>query len=301
MSQSVRKKGLGKGLAALMSDNSPLFEASNEQSSANSNSAGRSVVPLAYLEANPDQPRRVFKPEAIEELADSIRERGLLQPILVRELGPDRYQIVAGERRWRACQKVGLHEIPVVIRHLDDSDVLQIGIVENIQRQDLSPIEEGRAYQRLKDEFGQSDEVIAKAVSKSRSHITNLKRLLQLPEAVQDMVDAGELSMGHARALIGSVDAVDLARRVIADGLSVRQTEALVGEVKGKRTREPRPGGNSRKDADTIALEKDLAAATGAKISIDHKTDETGKLTINYESLDQLDNLCSMLGVCGLE
>ena len=316
MSKSARKKGLGKGLAALIGDQAAAFEADAAAASTGNAAAGtvrpgdvsggaavgRTLLPLAYLEANPDQPRRNFQPDAIEELASSIKDRGLLQPILVREIGKDRYQIVAGERRWRACQKIGLHDVPVVVRDLDDNDVLQIAIVENIQREDLSPIEEGRAYRRLKEEFGHADEAIANAVSKSRSHVTNLMRLLQLPDLVQAMVDKGQISMGHARALIGAVDGIDLAHRVIREGLSVRQTEALVGQVKGKRGREPRPGGQtSVKDADTLALEKDLAAATGAKVAIEHNSDQTGKLVLTYTTLDQLDDLCAKLGVCGLE
>ncbi|MBL4836975.1 MAG: ParB/RepB/Spo0J family partition protein [Kordiimonadaceae bacterium] len=220
----------------------------------------------------------------------------------MRELGPEKYQIVAGERRWRACQKAGIHEVPVAVRDLSDAEVLEIAIIENIQRQDLTAIEEAVGFKQLMNEFGHTQEAVADVVGKRRSHVTNLLRLLTLPEKVQTLVGEGLLTMGHARTLIGSDDALEFARRIIKEGLSVRQTEALVSDAKGgKQKRQARPGGSSSrgKDADTIALEKDLSAAMGLKVSIDHEG-EGGNVVLSYTTLDQLDEICSKLGVCGM-
>lgn len=304
MSKSAKKKGLGRGMAALLGDDRPIIEGDVVQAAADGSAEapteGRATLPLAYLEANPEQPRVYFDESLIDELAESIRDKGLLQPILVRPLGDNRYQIVAGERRWRACQKAGVHDVPVVIRDLSDDDALQIAIVENIQRKDLNAVEEAKGYQRLKDEFGHSADSIGELVGKSRSHVTNLMRLLQLPGGVQSMLVDGALSMGHARALIGFSDALPLAARIKAEGLSVRQVEALVNDGKSRKKREPRPGGRitgGKKDADTVALEKQLAAATGSKVSIDHGADGTGAITLSYSDVEQLDDLCARLGL----
>ncbi|TNE65114.1 MAG: ParB/RepB/Spo0J family partition protein [Alphaproteobacteria bacterium] len=296
------RKGLGKGLSALLADDRPALQADDTDTGApGAAPSGRRLLPIEFLERNAAQPRHRFDETALAELAASIKEKGLLQPILVREIGPNKYQIVAGERRWRASQKAGIHEVPVVVRDLTDAEVLEIAIIENIQRQDLTAIEEAIAFKRLMEEFGHTQEAVAEIVGKSRSHVTNLMRLLGLPEKVQNMVDAGEISMGHARALIGADDPAGLAARVVAEGLSVRQTEALANEAKGRVKREPRPGGSGgakKKDADTVALEKDLSAATGLKVSIDHEG-EGGRVVIAYETLEELDELCSKLGVCG--
>lgn len=300
------RKGLGKGLSALLGDDRPVFDEKGDVVAAplpdNAKPMpGRRILPIEFLERNVAQPRHHFDEDALAELSASIKEKGLLQPILVREIGPDRYQIVAGERRWRASQKAGIHEVPVVVKELNDTEVLEIAIIENIQRQDLSAIEEAIAYKRLMEEFGHTQEAVAEHVGKSRSHVTNLIRLLGLPEKVQTMVDEGKISMGHARALIGAEDPLALAKRVVTEGLSVRQTEALANEAKGKQSRAPRPGGSggkAKKDADTIALEKDLTAATGMKVTIDHEG-EGGKVVISYETLEDLDGLCGKLGVCG--
>lgn len=297
------RKGLGRGLSALLGDDRPVVSGELPAQTANDGApSSRRRLPIEFLERNAAQPRVHFDEASLEELSASVKEKGLLQPILVRELGPEKYQIVAGERRWRACQKAGVHEVPVVVRELDDSEVLEIAIIENIQRQDLTAIEEATGFKRLMDEFSHTQEAVAEIVGKSRSHVTNLLRLLNLPEKVQSFVGEGLLSMGHARALIGYEHALELAKRIIKEGLSVRQVEAIVAESKdgGKQKREPRPGGTSgkKKDADTIALEKDLSAAVGLKVSIDHEGD-TGKVTITYGDLDELDELCSKLGVCG--
>jgi ParB family chromosome partitioning protein len=296
------RKGLGRGLSALLGDDRPVFENDVEKELANDTGrTGRRRLPIEFLERNAAQPRVHFDEAALDELTNSIKQKGLLQPILVRELGPEKFQIVAGERRWRASQRAGIHEVPVVVKELTDPEVLEIAIIENIQRQDLSAIEEAVGFKRLMEEFGHTQEAVGEVVGKSRSHITNLLRLLTLPEKVQNMIGAGTLSMGHARALIGSADPVALANTVVKEGLSVRQTEALANESKGKKKRQPRPGGGSsakKKDADTVALEKDLTAAVGMKVAIDHEG-EGGKLVINYSDLEQLDELCSKLGVCG--
>lgn len=301
------RKGLGKGLSALLGDDRPSFDEKGDVVAAEIESgirpqAGRRWLPIEFLERNAAQPRVHFDEAALDDLSSSIKEKGLLQPILVRELGPEKYQIVAGERRWRAAQKAGVHEVPVVVKELSDTEVLEIAIIENIQRQDLSAVEEAMAYQRLMEEFGHTQDAVSKVVGKSRSHVTNLLRLLSLPEKVQTMVGEGALSMGHARALIGAGDPLSLAKRVVDEGLSVRQTEALANEAKGKQKRSPRPGGTGsagrQKDADTVALEKDLTAAVGMKVQIDHEG-EGGKVVISYETLEGLDELCSKLGVCG--
>ncbi len=311
MAKTVRK-GLGRGLSALLGDDRPIIEDAVEETGAEEglgsgvsaqsspSSSNRRRLPIEFIERNNAQPRYRFDEAALEELSLSIKEKGLLQPILVRELAPEKFQIVAGERRWRAAQKAGVHEVPVVVRELTDTEVLEVAIVENIQREDLSAIEEATAYNRLLEEFGHTQEVLAKIVGKSRSHITNLLRLLNLPQKVRDLVDEGRLSMGHARALLTATDPVGLAGKVIADGMSVRQTEAAAKAGSAKR-REPTPGGRPKaggKDADTIALEKDLTAALSMKVSIDH-AGEGGAVTISYKSLEELDELCSKLGVCG--
>ncbi len=312
MAKTVRK-GLGRGLSALLGDDRPVIEDSpaltdlpdegRRSATAVSDEAtmSRRRLPIEFLERNSAQPRYRFDDSALEELALSIKEKGVLQPILVRSIGPDKYQIVAGERRWRAAQKAGIHEVPVVVRELDDTEVLEVAIVENIQREDLSAIEEATAYKRLIDEFGHTQEVLSGIVGKSRSHITNLMRLLNLPNKVRDLVDEGRLSMGHARALLSADDPVALAGKVVADGMSVRQTEAAAKSGTVKR-REPTPGGRQKsaapKDADTIALEKDLSASLSMKVMIDHQG-EGGAVMISYKSLEELDELCSKLGVCG--
>ena len=224
MAKKGEKRGLGRGLSALMADVSL-----NEPTATAAPAAADSMVPVEHLIPNPDQPRRRFAPEALEELAASIREKGVIQPLIVRPIDSDKgkYEIVAGERRWRASQMAQLHDVPVIIREFDDTEVLEIAIIENIQRADLNPVEEALGYRQLMDRFGHTQEKLAEALSKSRSHIANLMRLLQLPEVVQDHLREGRLSAGHARALITSDDPAALAAEVIAKGLSVRDTEKL--------------------------------------------------------------------------
>ena len=291
-----RKTGLGRGLSALLNDDSPAVAGAEEAVSSD-----RRLMPIEYIERNAKQPRQHFDEESIVELSASIREKGLLQPILVREVAHQRYENVAGERRWRASQLAGIHEVPVVIKELNDQEVLEIAIIENIQRQDLNPVEEAKGYSNLINDFKHTQEDVAKVVGKSRSHVANLLRLLTLPKQVIKFIDQGKLSMGHARALIGASDPVALAKKVISSGLNVRQTELLANSEKSNSK-----GGGRRsvatqgKDADTVALEKDLMAALGGmKISIEHRGEE-GSISISYRNLDELDDLCGKLGVCGL-
>jgi ParB family chromosome partitioning protein len=256
-------------------------------------------VPIEKLRANPNQPRRTFMPEQLDELAASVKEKGIIQPLIVRSVGGGAYEIVAGERRWRAAQMAQLHEIPVIVREFDDTEVLEVAIIENIQRADLNAVEEAAGYKQLMDRFGHTQEKLAEALGKSRSHIANLLRLLSLPVDVQSFVIQGKLSAGHARALITAENPSELAKIIVRDGLSVRATESLVkkqqqGEVEGPTPRSRNL--DSGKDADTRALEKDLSAILAMKVTINHKPGtETGQVVLTYENLDQLDDLCAKL------
>jgi ParB family chromosome partitioning protein len=287
MAENKRKKGLGRGLAALMDDvAAPL--------PGHPAALGENTAPIDRIHPNPDQPRRIFKPKEMEDLASSIREKGIIQPLLVRP-DPKRgghFQIVAGERRWRAAQMAQVHEAPIIVRDLDDAEVLEIAIIENVQRTDLNPIEEAQGYRQLTDKFGHSQALLADRIGKSRSYIANALRLLALPDEVQTHLADGRLTIGHARAIITAHNPSELAREVIAKGLSVRQTEALAKQIqqpKGPLKRVP------GKDADTRALEDDLSAALGLKVSIAHKGAKGGELMISYKDLEQLDGLCRLL------
>ncbi|MDE1152587.1 MAG: ParB/RepB/Spo0J family partition protein [Micavibrio sp.] len=262
--------------------------------------AGSRDAPIELVRRNPDQPRRTFREEDLVELSDSIREKGVLQPILVRPApgAQGEYQIVAGERRWRAAQRAGLKTIPIMVRELDDLAVLEIGIIENVQRADLNAIEEALSYKVLIDKFGQTQEMIAQTVGKSRSHVANTLRLLSLPDSVQHYVTSGEMTAGHARAIANVPDPAALAREVIDKGLSVRDAEALArrapdasGEARAKST-----GGrpSKSKDTDTQSLEADLSSLLGLDVEIDDRGG-AGALTIRYATLEQLDDLCNRL------
>lgn len=295
-----KSRGLGRGLSALMADiNEPT-----ETVSAAPDAPRRADmnVPIESVRPNPDQPRRAFTQEALQELSDSIAEKGIIQPLIVR---PDptvegQFQIVAGERRWRAAQMAQLHEVPVIVRDFDDTEVLEVAIIENIQRADLNPVEEAMGYRQLMDRFNHTQERLATAMGKSRSHIANLMRLLTLPDEVQGYLRDGQLSAGHARALVGSDDAVSIAREVINKGLSVRDVEKRMRKPAtptGGASR-PRPAGD--KDADTKALESDLSAAIGMPVSIDHDADGgSGKISIKYADLGQLDDIIQILNSDG--
>ncbi|MCL3881636.1 ParB/RepB/Spo0J family partition protein [Marivita sp. GX14005] len=295
-----QRRGLGRGLSALMADIEPAGEAVVKDAP-----RPNRTVPIEKLVPNPDQPRRQFDADALEDLKNSIRSKGVIQPLIVRQKGdPDSYEIVAGERRWRAAQAAGLHELPVVIRDLSDEDVLEIAIIENIQRADLNAIEEAAGYEQLMTKFGHTQEQLAKALGKSRSHIANLLRLLNLPDVVKKAVQDGKLSAGHARALVTAPDPVLMAGDIVRRGLSVRETERLVKAAlnpEGAKATKPKSSSaKTEKDADTKALEADLSAALGMKVSINHRQGgDTGTVTIAYESLEDLDALCMVLSATG--
>lgn len=288
-----RKRGLGRGLSALMAD-----VAETEAVSAQGLGAAEQVVPIERISPNPDQPRKRFEDADLADLAASIKEKGVIQPLIVRKSGDQGYEIVAGERRWRAAQMAQLHSLPVIVREFTDVEVLEVAIIENIQRADLNAIEEAAGYRQLMEKFGHTQEKLAEALGKSRSHIANLMRLLNLPDTVVDMVRRGDLSAGHARALIPAQDPVGLAKQIVKGGLSVRATEALVKReaAGGESTAKPKSNPSDEKDADTVALEGDLSASLGMKVVLDHKSgQENGRLTVQYKSLDELDVLCRML------
>ena len=290
-SKKIKNRGLGRGLSALMAD------VTEDQSPAGHEARSRAdmMVPIEKILPNPDQPRRDFTQDQLEELAASIKEKGVIQPLIVREKGDSTFEIVAGERRWRASQMAQLHELPVIVRDYDDTEVLEIAIIENIQRADLNPVEEAAGYRALMDRFGHTQEKLSEALGKSRSHIANLMRLLHLPDDVLEMLKRGDLTAGHARALITSEDPSNLAKKVVKSGLSVRQTEALAKKPL-PFAGSTKPSSKSKKDADTAALEGDLSANLGMKVAIDHRAGgEAGTVTIRYDPLDQLDEICRKL------
>jgi ParB family chromosome partitioning protein len=292
MNSKNERRGLGRGLSALMAD---VHLAGPEQMA--TPRKAELHLPVDKLEPNPQQPRLDFKREELESLADSIRQKGVIQPLIVRRKpGRDVYEIVAGERRWRAAQLAQLHEVPVVVRELNDTEVLEVAIIENIQRADLNAIEEALGFRQLMTRFGHTQEKLAEALSKSRSHVANLMRLLSLPTEVQDMVREGSLSAGHARALIGSPKAMELAAQIVARGLSVRETERLVKAQESAKPPAPKAARVPEKDADTRALEGDLSANLKMPVRIEHAAGgESGELKIRYGSLDDLDRLCRIL------
>ena len=301
-----KSRGLGRGLSALMADVAPKPETTET-----TNTAGRSdrFVPIELIFPNPDQPRRTFDEDKLSELTESIRSKGIFQPLIVRQR-PDnnqQYEIVAGERRWRAAQRANLHQVPVIVREFNDTEVLEIAIIENIQRADLNPVEEAAGYRQLMDRFGHTQEKLAEALGKSRSHIANLLRLLNLPTDVQGYLVSGQLSTGHARALITSDHPSELAKKIIAGNLSVRETERLVkqaaqGTDEGTKAKTPGSKNKLEKDSDTKALEGDLSAALGMRVSVEHKMGtEAGSITITYKTLDQLDDLCGLLSATNLD
>lgn len=295
------RKRLGKGLGALLGETrreEPLVIDQSIDSKSNSSRTGLANLPVSAIEPLPGQPRRRFDEAALEELAASIGQRGVIQPIIVRPLGGGRYQLVAGERRWRAAQKARLHEIPALVRELDEREVMALALIENLQREDLNPVEEGRAYAQLAESEGMSQAEIATLVDKSRSHVANLQRLLQLPEPVLDLIEESKLSKGHARALIGHPDAVMLGARAARDNLSVREVESLVrrSSAKDSGRRKARVARDPAKDADIAAVQRHLEEFLGLTVRI--KTDDdprSGAVTIRYRTLDQLDLVCQRL------
>ncbi|MES2699226.1 MAG: ParB/RepB/Spo0J family partition protein [Pseudomonadota bacterium] len=304
--KAVQRRKLGRGLGALMSETrreEPLVgTTATDVRSATDNTLpidGLASLAVASIVPHPDQPRRHFDEAALEELAASIATRGVIQPVIVRPLPDGRYQLVAGERRWRAAQKAQLHEIPALVRDLGDRDVMALALIENIQREDLNPVEEARAYQRLAELESMTQADIARLVDKSRSHVANLQRLLGLPAAVLDHLEAGRLDMGHARALIGHNQAEALAEEAIARKLSVRDVEKLVRADTGSATRERRTARTPRDpahDADIAAVENHLEEFLGLPVKIISDTDpRSGAVTIRYRTLDQLDLICQRL------
>ena len=291
MSMKKDRKGLGRGLSALMADiDHDTKIISNTVSNTSSN-----MLPIEKLIANPNQPRQDFNKEDLEDLTRSIASRGIIQPIIVRvsKENNDLYQIVAGERRWRAAQKAQLHEVPVVVRDFTDEELLEVAIIENVQRSNLNPVEEALAYKALIDNFNYTQEQVATGLGKSRSHVANLLRLLNLPEKVLKYVRVGSLSSGHARTLVGHKQALALANIMIEENMSVREAEIY---VKQRLDRKNLNKEINRKDADTRALEADLFTNIKMKVSIDHKEIKgSGKLIISYNDLDELDKLCSIL------
>jgi ParB family chromosome partitioning protein len=297
-SMTPKPRGLGRGLDALFEDEEATF-AVKEEAPMLMPQGPRRTLGVGQLMPNPDQPRTHFDPKYINELADSIRQHGLIQPILVRPItgSKDMFQIVAGERRWRASQKAQLHEVPVIIRDLDDAQVLQIALIENLQRQDLNAIEEARGYQRLMDEFAFGAEDVGEAVGRSRSHVANMIRILSLPESVQNMVVEGSISAGHARALISAKNPALLAQEVAAKGLSVRQTEKLAAEAQGREV-QPRGGKSGTvtfKDPNHLAMERDLENILGMKVTIMMNGEFSGTVSVDFRDLDQFDEIARRL------
>lgn len=295
MVKKADRRALGRGLSALLGDN-PV-NAVNPGQAPDATGSITSQIPIDLIDSNPEQPRRSFGQEELSELAASIREHGVLQPILLRKQpgDPKRYQIVAGERRWRAAQIAEVHTMPAIVREVDNQQLLEFAIIENVQRVDLDPIEEAQGYSQLIETFDYTQEKLSQVIGKSRSHLANTMRLLSLPVTVIVMVKDGKLSAGHARALIKSSNPEDLAREAVEKGLNVRQIEALVkGEVTPRPTKPKTTSVD--KDADTKMLEGDLSAAIGMRVSIDNVSAEgSGELRIRYKSLDQLDDLCRKL------
>jgi len=274
MIENRLKKGLGRGLSSLLGDSSKKIETNK--------------IPINDLIRNKFQPRKYFNKESLEELTSSIKARGVIQPIIVRpgkSLG-SKYEIIAGERRWLASQNAGLHEVPVVILNVDDVKSLEFSIVENVQRQDLNPIEEARGYQKLVDDFNYNQEKLSQFIGKSRSYIANSLRLLSLPDEVLLMVEDGNLSAGHARSLIGLNNSLEIAKQIVQKKLSVRQSEALVRQFRDKKFKLI-----PRKDSNTIDLQKDLEAKTGLNVTITNKKNNSGTITFEYKDLEQLDKL----------
>lgn len=284
MSQ-VPKKRLGRGLAALIGD-----DASEEGVVQDARSLRH--MPIELMRASPNNPRKHFSETDLEDLSKSIRDKGLLQPIVVRPLSQGDYEIVAGERRWRAAQRAGIHDVPVLIRELSDGEALEIALIENIQRADLNPLEEARAYGLLLEQFSYTQQQLADSVGKSRSHIANTLRLLNLPESVRQQIEEGQLTAGHARALVATDSPQALADQIIKLGLSVREAEGLAREAAAPAKK---PRVSPEKDADTKALEKGLSDALGLKVEIHHKGADGGQLVITYKTLDQLEDVCRKL------
>lgn len=281
------RRRLGRGLAALLGDAGEEAPAERPR--------GQRKAPIEFLRPNPRNPRSLFREEDLADLANSIREKGIIQPIVVRAIPgvADAFEIIAGERRWRAAQAAGLAEVPIVIHEADDKEALELAIIENVQRADLNAIEEALGYQRLGSEFGYSQSDVAKIIGKSRAHVANTLRLLNLPEATKSLLRDGAISAGHARALLALDNPDAVARQIVDQGLTVRDVEAM-GQARTERTAAPSKAARPEKDADTRALEKTLGDALGLAVEIRNQG-ERGEIRIRYQSLDQLDAICRLL------
>jgi ParB family chromosome partitioning protein len=295
MNATSTKRGLGRGLNALFEDEeTPNFAAPVAAAIADDPSQPRKNLSIAMLRPGKFQPRRDFDDNTLKELAESIVTHGILQPLVVRPVGGGQFEIICGERRWRAAQKAQLHDVPVIIREMDDEQAMQVALIENLQREDLNPLDEAEGYQRLMEEFAHTQEKLASAVGKSRSHVANMVRLLTLPQSVRGMIRSGKLTAGHARALITAKDPEALARDVVARGLSVRDTERLAQIAEGKdgKSRKTKPP----KDVDTLGLEREMLQRLGMKVAIDLKAGgKSGALKITFKDFDQLDVLIQKL------
>jgi ParB family chromosome partitioning protein len=280
---------LGRGLASLLGGAETLAAATR--------SRGQQKIPIEFLRPNPRNPRRNFGEESLDELAASIKEKGIIQPLLARPLAgiADAYEIIAGERRWRAAQRAGLHEVPVISFEADDRQALELAIVENVQRADLDPLEEAAGYERLGDEFLYTQADLAKVIGKSRSHVSNCLRLLTLPDRTKALLREGKISAGHARALLSSAEPDALAEKIVAQNLSVRDAEKLLEGNSSVKGQGPRKRGGGEKDADTRAMEKKLMEQLGMNVIITHREGETGEVVVRYKTLDQLEFLCRRL------
>ena len=290
MNDDTSKRRLGRGLAALIGEMDQPVPVEAERPTV---SADR-MIPIEFVTRNPRNPRRFFDDAELHDLASSIRQHGIVQPIVARTLGRDRYEIIAGERRWRAAQLAGLIEIPVIIRDVDDKTALEIAIVENVQRSDLNALEEALGYEQLIAEYGYTQNDLGEIIGKSRSHVANSLRLLKLPEPVRDMLAAGSLSAGHARALVSTSDPSALARTIVSKGMSVRDAEKLAQNDIKAQSEPQAPVQRSQKDSDTLALERTLSDTLGLDVSINHKA-SGGQIRIFYKSLEQLEEVCRLL------
>ncbi|OWV89058.1 chromosome partitioning protein ParB [Rhizobium leguminosarum bv. trifolii] len=290
MNDDVSKRRLGRGLAALIGEMDQPVPVEAERTI----SADR-MIPIEFVSRNPRNPRRFFDDTELHDLASSIRQHGIVQPIVVRTMGRDQYEIIAGERRWRAAQLAGLIEIPVIVRDVDDKTALEIAIVENVQRADLNPLEEALGYEQLIAEYGYTQNDLGEIIGKSRSHVANSLRLLKLPDPVRDLLAAGSLSAGHARALVSTPDPAGLARTIVAKGMSVRDAEKLAqNNIKAQSEPQLAAARRDQKDSDTLALERTLSDALGLDVAINHKT-SGGQIKISYKSLEQLEEICRLL------
>jgi ParB family chromosome partitioning protein len=289
MADDATRSRLGRGLASLMGD------VGVESQTSERGARNQRKVPIEFVRANPRNPRKLFSEAELGELADSIRERGIIQPIVVRARGADSYEIIAGERRWRAAQRAGLHELPIVVLDVSDAEALELAIIENVQRSDLNALEEATGYQSLAKEYNHTQEDIAKIVGKSRSHIANTLRLLNLPEKVKAYINSGKLTAGHARMLVGQANAEELADQIVNQDLNVREVEAIARKMNSQQAKGGKAAAAAAKDADTAALEERLGNALGLNVTITHRASGSGSLQVKYRTLEQLDDVIARL------